>query len=328
MKKPVLSLIIPVYNVEKYILECYRSVHNKQMESLIEIILVDDGSTDDSGKICNELSKDFNTFVFHKTNGGLASARNFGLSKAKGKYITFVDSDDKIDAESLPKIIEYIKNIDKDLIFLNMNKFFKDGYVEDIGENITKEQLINKNKNDCIKYLSTRPKFPASACAKLYLKKYLDDNDISFPKDNRISEDMGFSFKCILYASTFDKIDLPYYYYRQNRDNSITSNITIKSFKGLSQFIIDSIELYTKNYKPINNNVKYMFNYLAYEYSILLWHYNFLNDEDKEYAYSFLNKYKFVMKWSLTKRNKCISILLSVLGIKIVSKLINLIKKG
>ena len=137
---------------------------------------------------------------------------------------------------------------------------------------------------------------------------------------------MGFSFKCLLLANTFDKIELPYYYYRQNRENSITSKITIKSFDGLSQFIVDSINLYTKNGVPKDNNIKNLFNFLSYEYSILLWHYNFLEKKYQKQAYIFLKNYNFVMKWSKTKRNKIIYMLLKVFGIKSTAKIIYIIK--
>lgn len=327
MSKPILSIIVPVYNVQNYLEECYNSIYNNEIINKLEIILVDDGSTDNSSKICDKLDKNENTKVYHKKNGGLASARNYGLDKAIGRYVTFLDSDDKIDSMSLPKIISYLITVeDKDLIFLNIKKFYNNGAVEDMGENIRKAFLENTNKNKCIEYISSRPKFPASACAKIYRKEFLKSNNIRFPDDNRISEDMGFSFKCLLLANTFDKIELPYYYYRQNRENSITSKITIKSFDGLSQFIVDSINLYTKNGVPKDNNIKNLFNFLSYEYSILLWHYNFLEKKYQKQAYIFLKNYNFVMKWSKTKRNKIIYMLLKVFGIKSTAKIIYIIK--
>ena len=91
MNKPILTVIIPVYNVEKYLEECYQSIFTTELTEQIEIILVDDGSTDRSGKICDRLAQNNNTHVIHKANGGLASARNAGLKKATGKYVTFID---------------------------------------------------------------------------------------------------------------------------------------------------------------------------------------------------------------------------------------------
>lgn len=95
----MISIIVPVYNVEKYIIECVRSLVN-QTYTDIEIVLVDDGSTDMSGKICDELcQKDERIRVFHKANGGLMSAWKYGVLKSSGQYIGFVDSDDWVDSD-------------------------------------------------------------------------------------------------------------------------------------------------------------------------------------------------------------------------------------
>ena len=95
----LITVIIPVYNVEKYLKECLESIINQTYKNL-EIILIDDGSTDASGEICDEYSKRDNRIrVVHKANGGLSSARNLGLDIANGEYVTFIDSDDYIDLE-------------------------------------------------------------------------------------------------------------------------------------------------------------------------------------------------------------------------------------
>ncbi len=92
----VVSVIIPIYNVEKYIVKCVQSVINQSYKQL-EILLIDDGSTDSSGEICDTLLvEDSRIKVFHKENGGLSSARNYGIEQATGDYITFIDSDDYV----------------------------------------------------------------------------------------------------------------------------------------------------------------------------------------------------------------------------------------
>ncbi|MBR6168847.1 glycosyltransferase family 2 protein [Candidatus Saccharibacteria bacterium] len=328
MNKPLLSVIVPVYNVEKYLRECYASIYDEDEIEKLEIILIDDGATDSSGAICDELSKNKNTITVHKQNGGLATARNEGLKHAKGKYVTFIDPDDKINPKTCKVLLNYIAKNDTDLIYLNITKFYKDGTTEDIGDNIDNNMIAGRSKNECIEYLSCRPKFPASACGKAYLRKFLTDYKISFPNDDRISEDMDFSFKCILEAKTFYKIDGPFYYYRQNRDGSITNKTTIKSFDGLSQFIVDSINLYAANDTPKDDNIKKMFNYLAYEYTILLWQYNFIAKSHKKRAFSFLKKYRYVMKWSSTRNNKIIKILVALLGVKATSKALLIAKRN
>ena len=101
MTKELISIIVPVYNVEKYLKKCVDSIVNQTYKNL-EIILVDDGATDSSGEICDELEKlDNRIKVYHKENGGLSDARNYGVARATGSYIGFVDSDDYIDAEMI-----------------------------------------------------------------------------------------------------------------------------------------------------------------------------------------------------------------------------------
>ena len=102
---PLLSIIVPVYNAEQYLQRCIKSIINQSYKNL-DIILVDDGSTDDSGIICNSFQDDGRVKVFHTLNKGQASARNLGLEQAKGDYITFVDDDDWIDSNMYEKLIK------------------------------------------------------------------------------------------------------------------------------------------------------------------------------------------------------------------------------
>ena len=101
MEKDLISIIIPVYNVEKYLKECVDSVR-KQTYKNLEIILIDDGSKDNSGKLCDELAKEDNRIkVIHKENGGLSDARNVGIENATGEYIQFIDSDDFVEKDMI-----------------------------------------------------------------------------------------------------------------------------------------------------------------------------------------------------------------------------------
>ena len=111
MHKELISIIVPVYNVEKYVEKCINSIINQTYKNL-QIILVDDGSKDNSGKICDEFKlKDNRIEVIHKNNGGLSDARNAGLKLAKGDYIGFVDSDDYIEADMYETLYNLIKKI-------------------------------------------------------------------------------------------------------------------------------------------------------------------------------------------------------------------------
>lgn len=122
----IISIVIPVYNVEKYLDECLGSII-KNYHTNVEVILVDDGSTDKSGSLCDKYDKKYEFIsVIHKKNGGLSSARNVGIEKAKGKYIWFVDSDDYISNDSISNILEEAKK-DGDLIIGNYLVFYPNG---------------------------------------------------------------------------------------------------------------------------------------------------------------------------------------------------------
>ena len=118
--KERISVVVPVYNVEQYLEKCVNSIINQTYKNL-EIILVDDGATDKSGKLCDELAKlDNRIMVYHKKNGGLSDARNYGVERATGDYIGFVDSDDYIDAEMYEKLYEALKKENVDVAESNI----------------------------------------------------------------------------------------------------------------------------------------------------------------------------------------------------------------
>ena len=124
--KERISVVVPVYNVEQYLEKCVNSIINQTYKNL-EIILVDDGATDKSGKLCDELAKlDNRIMAYHKKNGGLSDARNYGVERATGDYIGFVDGDDYIDAEMYEKLYEAIKKENVDVAECNLKIIYSD----------------------------------------------------------------------------------------------------------------------------------------------------------------------------------------------------------
>jgi len=318
-KEIMLSFIIPVYNVEKYIRECVESIL-QQITDECEIILVNDGSTDSSGDICSQYAEnDMRIHVINKENGGLSSARNAGLTIAKGKYITFVDSDDKVFANSISKILTWIKSGGTDLCFLKVAKLYPDGTMQDMDEGIYASQFQFGNRKEAIKYLASRSKFPGSSCAKLFRRDFLLTNNLHFPYDRRYSEDLGFMGDCILYARSFDALDIPYYQYRQNRQGSITNKITSKNFYDLFKFITESAEKLTIHTKAKNFTSKSVMAFVAYEYSVLLYLYQFIAKKDKGRALKRLEEYKWVLNFAGCKKIKIISYLCKIFGIRSTS---------
>lgn len=170
--KEKISVIVPVYNVEKYIEECISSIMRQTFDNL-EIILVDDGSTDNSGKICDELAKkDLRINVIHQSNQGLSAARNTGLKHAMGDYISFIDSDDYIHIDMLNKLYEAIINSDSDLAICN----YKYVYMQDfVGKHVDYQSPMHNEiltREEAIgKLFEATPWFYITATNKLYKRK-------------------------------------------------------------------------------------------------------------------------------------------------------------
>lgn len=315
-----ISFIIPVYNTERYLEECVGSICN-QINSGYEIILVDDGSIDNSGKICDDLSAENEKVkVIHQKNKGQSNARNAGLNVSTGKYIAFVDSDDRITNCSIIHLLEWAINSSIDLCFLNAIKFFPDGKKIPLGDGIRREGVYQKSKSEAIHYLSQLPKYPGSACTKLFLRDFLKKNGITFPKDRMMGEDLRFVLECILKAKSFDAIETPYYEYRQNVEGS-SSQTSV--FWQCTNIITDGLEI-IDNAIPESSDIERTdaYSFLAYEFVLLLYMYAKLSGIEQEQANSFIGNYKWLLKYGKTKRIKCISALSNVIGYKKTSKLL------
>ncbi len=314
-----LSVVIPVYKTEEYLRECIDSVliHANQD---VEVILVDDGSPDCCPVLCDELAeKDERVKVVHKENGGLSSARNAGLAVAGGAYVTFVDSDDLIDPDSILPILDWIKNEDADLCFLRAEKLFPDGTRQDLGEGIERARLHGQSREKAIAHLSSRPKYPGCAWAKLYRREFLLHNQLHFPYDRRYSEDLGFMRDCILHAERFDFLDVPYYRYRQNRAGSITNRVSAKNFNDLHLFITESIDKLTINKRADDAVNRAVMSFVAYEYSVLLHLYHHLPAENQQKALDKLKDCKWVLKYANSAKVKIISFVCLLFGVRFAS---------
>lgn len=219
IKNPVLSIIVPVYNEEKYLKRCIDSILNQKFSNY-ELILINDGSTDGSGDICDEYQlADNRVRVIHKENGGLSSARNYGLQIAVGKYIGFVDSDDWITADMYSFLIETAIDSEADIV--------ASSYILTKGEErFRKEEqsIICLEGRDKIKfYLESGMKYRVSdypVWNKVYKKKLFEE--LQFP-EGQLYEDAVINYRLIKKSNKFVKSNKTTYFYFQDND-SITRN--------------------------------------------------------------------------------------------------------
>ena len=231
MDNELVSIVIPIYNVEKYIEKCLDSVI-KQTYKNIEIILVDDGSPDNCGKICDSYANnDKRIQVIHKENGGLSDARNVGIERANGKYITFVDSDDYIELDYIEYLYTLIKKYNTKISLCKVNVVYNE-----------KDTNLQRDKNNEIDYKWTKVQtledilyaknFDVSAYAKMYLTE--DFKNIRYPK-GKLFEDNDTTYKLI------DKNDYVAVGFEKKYNYIIRNNsITRANFKKEQLYLIEA----------------------------------------------------------------------------------------
>lgn len=228
----LISVIIPVYNVSKYLKQCVDSVLNQTYRNL-EIILVDDGSTDCSGVICDQYAQtDQRVIVIHKENGGLSDARNTGLEVAKGEYIGFVDSDDFIHPDMYKILSKLLEEKKADIASANWQSFF-DGKENDICESRTGKVLVFEHIEslEFLIYGKDKYKISFSVWDRLYRKNVVEN--FYFPK-GKCYEDIVWSAKVFYEAKKYVYIDKDLYYYRRRDDSIVGSD----SKYGISERVI------------------------------------------------------------------------------------------
>ena len=254
--RPVISVIVPVYNVEKYLRQCIDSILKQSFQNF-ELLLIDDGSPDESGKICDEYAaKDGRVRVFHKENGGVSSARNMGLDNAAGQWVAFVDSDDYVGEDYLANLFKYASD-DTGLV---INRFivFRDSVSGDSSmilpppseirtyacsdyDTMLKEQNLDKN---------------AYSCSKLYRVSSVVEYGIRFLEKFSFCEDWCFAFSYLnATASTVVFAPDADYYYR-NREGSLVHSVQAGSFRKAYSRYVKTREIATEFAGKYNCNLK------------------------------------------------------------------------
>lgn len=219
------SVIVPVYNVEKYIFSCVESVLCQTYRDF-ELILVDDGSTDCSSSLCDEYArKDSRVKVIHKANGGQSTARNLGLDHACGEYICFLDSDDFYTTPCFLEQIAQAAESGVDVIIFRYQKFYENGQIDSCG--ISMADLHDMEKPELLETLVKRDAFFCSCWSKSIRASVLKENHIRF--DEELScEDMDWYYKVLCHTNRLRVVDEAYVSYRQ-RANSVTSVFRVKT---------------------------------------------------------------------------------------------------
>lgn len=231
------TIIVPIYNVEKYLDQCIESIVNQTYKNL-EIILVDDGSPDQCPAKCDEWAKkDPRIKVIHKKNGGLSSARNAGIGSLTGKYVCFIDSDDYIEPDMIEKMYFAAAEKDYDICVCNMN------YLDEHENKVDCSEYKNISffdENVIRSFLKGDDYNPISACNKLYKSSLIFKYDICFDESNHWGEDFPFNYFYFKRAKSVISIQDKLYNYLIKREGSITYGITY-----------GKVMRWQNNYRPI-----------------------------------------------------------------------------
>lgn len=229
MKLNNVSIIVPVYKAEKSIRKCIESIL-KQTYTKIELILIDDGSPDKSGSICDEYQGDIRVKVIHTQNKGVSHARNVGLNYANGEYIAFCDSDDFYEMHYIEKMIGSALKYNSDITICGY-------YLE--GENGFKSSTVSKsrliNKSELVKHSSIDNEFGGFCWNKLYKNEIIGKN--RFPEDMDIMEDTYFLYMVSQRAHRIYYLAKPLYYYCDNKDSTVRNISNLYSNKDTIKYI-------------------------------------------------------------------------------------------
>ena len=246
---PKVSVIVPIYNVEKYLEKCINSLLSQTLED-IQIILVNDGSKDNSGNIAKEYEQNNKDRVIYveKENGGLSDARNYGLKYATGDFIAFLDSDDYIEKNAYEKM--YNKAIEENADYVECD------FIWEFPNKIrVDKQYPYKNKKEMLSFVRV------VAWNKLIKRQLITDNNLEFPKGLRY-EDVEFTYKLIPFINKFTYVDKPFIHYVQ-REGSI-ANVQNERTAEIFTVLDNVIEFYKKNniYEKYRDELEY--NYARY----------------------------------------------------------------
>lgn len=246
---PKVSVIVPIYNVEKYLEKCINSLLSQTLED-IQIILVNDGSKDNSGNIAKEYEKNNKNRIIYveKENGGLSDARNYGLKYATGDFIAFLDSDDYIEKNAYEEM--YNKAIEENADYVECD------FIWEFPNKIrVDKQYPYKNKKEMLSFVRV------VAWNKLIKRQLIIDNNLEFPKGLRY-EDVEFTYKLIPFINKFANVDKPFIHYVQ-REGSI-ANVQNERTAEIFTVLDNVIEFYKKNniYEEYRDELEY--NYARY----------------------------------------------------------------
>ena len=281
---PKYSFIVPVYQAEKYLQACVDSIL-RQTEENFEIILVDDGSPDRSGELCDTLAKhDDRIIAIHKPNGGASSARNCGLKIAKGNYVVFLDSDDYWDDPLGLEKIDVLIDPLTDVIIYHMSPI------------------------DCLEYMVTHDLLNMHSSKRMYRKDFLTEHELFFVEGIR-TEDVELGLRVANCLPHYKFLNEKLYVYRHH-EGSVTQTIAQKHLEEY-RWIIETYADYSYQNERVRS---LLLSYVAYQYSLLLAYLDYVAPSNKKTMLHALKSYTYLYRYQDYPRTKKIAMIYHLVG--------------
>lgn len=243
---PKVTVVVPVYNVERYLRPCVDSLLNQTFTDF-EILLIDDGSPDNSGKICDEYTRtDTRVRVFHKKNGGVSSARNMGIERALGKWIMFVDSDDMLVSSAFERCLQLVEGGELDYLSFGFSS----------RQNVVPTETLNPLVfTSTLEFLDTHT--VTSACGGIIKRDIIVNNDIRFREGMKYGEDTLFILQVLCNSCRMMQISDELYYYRPN-EQSVMHNPNIDAMLSSCRVFISEKGKHKVLAHQLDNSILYL----------------------------------------------------------------------
>lgn len=318
------SIIVPVYNVENYLAKGVRSVLQQTFTDF-ELLLVDDGSKDNSLALCHDLQKEDNRIlVITKENGGASDARNVGIRAAKGDYIMFLDSDDYWDDDlALQKIADTIQSKPgvELLLFHWKNWNLKNNQMIVFPNQYDVNAISQGHREAVIKSLFKTDLFPSSAVITVTKRTFLLENSLFFVKGIK-AEDVDWTLQLFDKAHHFLALNLDCYVVLLHREGSVTSTADGKSIDSVLYILDKWTPIFLNETTDVN---RLLLGHLAFHYATCFITYNQLSSKERQQYLPKLKKYRFLFKYAHSPKTAAVQKLIALFGLNLGSKIIGLL---
>ena len=317
-----ISIIIPVYNSMMYLRECVSSIASQTYPN-IEILLVNDGSTDQSGALCDELAKeDPRITVIHQQNAGTSAARNTGLSHATGDYITFTDNDDYwCHPDALENIMERVEKTNADIVLFDSIIYWQDTNKTVLpSSSCDRDKIVFKPAHEAITHFSESNVFSAFCVwGQLIRTSIIKENGLCFPSGMR-SEDIDFCSALLQLCEHFDWYEESFYVYRKGHTSAQTKQrITYKMLQDLKIIL----QKHLKNAEELDENMRRAINaYLAFPYATWLGQSYLVKDAKTKKDFEEMKQYRYLLRESNHPNVRLVNLVSRFLGLKLTARLL------